>query len=151
MLIQSKQRQNRNRPQCEINMVPYLDVMLVLLIVFMITAPVIQSGIAINLPKANETKSLPTSKDQFISVSIDRVSHYFLALGRSAPEEGPLTLSDVVAKLQAHATQKQLSPQEISIQIKGDHTIPYQTIVTTLESLYRASYSNIALMTEKSS
>ena len=73
-------RHSKRKPMAEINVVPYIDVMLVLLIIFMITAPLIQQGVDIDLPQAN-AETLPDEADDPLVVTVDAQGQYFLDIG----------------------------------------------------------------------
>ena len=83
----------RKKPLSEINVVPYIDVMLVLLVIFMITAPLLTQGIQVNLPQASAT-SLPADKDMPIVVSVDQRGLYYLNVAKHPKQPLNATATD---------------------------------------------------------
>lgn len=79
-------QRKRRRPVAEINVVPYIDVMLVLLIIFMVTAPIVSQGVKVELPQGN-AESLPPDSKPPIVASIDAAGQYFLNIGSSSNSE----------------------------------------------------------------
>ena len=73
-------RRNKRKPMSDINVVPYIDVMLVLLIVFMVTAPLLVQGVQVDLPQAS-TEPVPQTDDDPIVVSVDKAGKYYVTLG----------------------------------------------------------------------
>src|SRR3990167_5200881 len=92
-----KSRQNR-RPIAEINVVPYIDVMLVLLVIFMITAPVLTQGVSVDLPKA-VAEAVQTGDREPLIISVNAAGDYFLNVSNT-PEQ-PLTPHDLQLKVAA--------------------------------------------------
>lgn len=123
-----------NRYLAEINMTPMIDVMLVLLVIFMITAPLLTTGINVDLPET-KAKSLPQAKDPII-VSINSRGEIFIGNSKTTYE----TLIDQL---------KTVSDTNISttIYIKGDKNIKYDTIVKVIGIINRAGFSKVSLVT----
>ena len=123
-----------NKYLAEINMTPMIDVMLVLLVIFMITAPLLTTGINVDLPET-KAKSLPQSKDPII-VSINARGEIFIGNSKTTSE----TLVD---QLKA-ASESNVST---TIYIKGDKNIKYDTIVKVIGIINRAGFSKVSLVT----
>src|SRR3989338_7068262 len=98
----------RRGPLAEINVVPYIDVMLVLLVIFMITAPLLSQGVTVNLPKAS-AKVLPPKAVEPIVVSVNREGQYFLNI--SSHSASPLALSDIEDHVAAELSQAKTAHQ----------------------------------------
>ena len=135
----------RRRPMAEINVVPYIDVMLVLLVIFMITAPLLTQGVKVDLPKAS-AQSLPPDQ-QPIVVSVDAQGNYYLNIS-STPNQpiDPITLSNrVAAELQA-ATQQ---GQSRNVMVKGDEHVDYGKVVSAMVLLQQAGAPSVGLITDQ--
>ena len=111
----------------EINVVPYIDVMLVLLIIFMVTAPLLNLGVDIQLPQSN-AKSIQEKKDPVI-VSVDREGHLFLTIEGSKNQA--VTSAELVAKVGAYVRNN----PKVAVFVAGDGNAPYQTIYSVLTDL----------------
>lgn len=144
-MFHNKSRHQRHRgPLAEINVVPYIDVMLVLLVIFMVTTPLLSQGIKVNLPKA-QAQTISQSQAPLI-VSVDAESHFYLntALNpKMALDETQLNQA-VRQQLQLAAQKK----QQRQVFIKGDKQVNYGTVVSTMVLLQKAGAINIGLITE---
>jgi len=125
----------------EINVVPYIDVMLVLLIIFMITAPLIQQGVEIDLPQAN-AETLPDEADDPLVVTVDAKGQYFLDIGDNTNE--PISNEEMQIKVAAVLRNKPKTP----VMIRGDKNVPYGDVVNAMTSLQGAGVPSIGLMTD---
>ena len=117
-------RRHRRKLKSEINVVPYIDVMLVLLVIFMVTAPLLTLGVDVNLPQS-AAKAVATS-DKPLLVEIDAQGNYALTLPGAEPE--PLALSALVAKIAGVAAQN----PHVTVLVGADQSVPYQTVYDTL-------------------
>lgn len=131
----------KRRPMSDINVVPYIDVMLVLLIIFMITAPLLQQGVEIDLPQA-AAKPLPPDQLEPVVVSIDKNGKFYLDIGDepSKPIDAQLLVNRVAAV-------KQLKPA-IPVLVRGDRDVGYGRVVDVMVLLQRAGIEKVGLMTE---
>lgn len=120
----------------EINMTPLVDVMLVLLIIFMITAPVLKHAVNIDLPKASQQPL--QIKPQTVALSIQADGTYLL--DNVAVDDA--TLATQLAQLQQQATQAQL-------QIHGDKAVPYERVARAMAMAQRAGWTNMAFVTDR--
>jgi biopolymer transport protein TolR len=118
----------------EINMIPFIDIVLVLLIIFMVTAPVIQSGIDVNVPKTQVVRELAEEK---LIVSIDKEQKLYL-------QNDAVNVNELADKIRA----KLLDPTRQSVYLRADQSVPFQTVATVLESLTRAGIVNISIVTQ---
>ncbi len=125
----------------EINVVPYIDVMLVLLIIFMVTVPLIQQGVEVDLPRAS-TKTIESSEapDPFI-VTIDRQGSVTVNKGPAANQ----VLTPVALVEQVNLIMRQGQPE---VYVRGDRSAQYGDIVTTMVLLQNAGAENIGLITQ---
>ncbi|WP_133470643.1 protein TolR [Paraglaciecola marina] len=130
----------RRRPVSEINVVPYIDVMLVLLIIFMVTAPLITQGVKVDLPKA-DSQPLDEEAKPPIVASVDAQGQYFLNVGDTQDE--PMSAVDLATLV---AAQLQVEP-DIPVVVRGDGAVPYSEVVQLMVLLQRAGAPSVGLMT----
>jgi biopolymer transport protein TolR len=131
-------RRRKRKLKADINVVPYIDVMLVLLIIFMVTAPLLNLGVDIELPQAN-ARPLETERDPVI-VEITADGRYFLTLEGARPEE--IDEATLLAKVSAFVRQ---NPQ-VPVLIAGDRRLDYGTIMQSLAMLQQAGVPRVGLM-----
>ncbi len=133
-------RGKRRRAMADINVVPYIDVMLVLLIIFMVTAPLLNLGVDIELPKSN-AKSLDQKTDPVL-VSVDDKGTMYLTLGAAPREE--IDAQTLVTKVAAFVRQNPTVP----VLIGGDHRVDYGRIYDTMVLLQQAGAPRVGLMSQ---
>lgn len=136
----SRPRRGR-RTVAEINVVPYIDVMLVLLVIFMITAPMLQQGIEVETPKA-ASKTLPSSKEPPVVVSVDADGRLYLNIADNP--RAAQTPEDVQARV---AAWHRLKP-EVPVLVKGDARVPYQKVIEAMALVKNAGVDTVGLVTE---
>lgn len=129
----------RNKQMAEINVVPYIDVMLVLLVIFMITAPLLSQGVDVNLPAAR-AKMLTQNKEPII-VSIDRSGNYYLNIA-ALP-------SAIIAQdsLENRITSELKQDPKRQVLVKGDKEVDYGKVVSAMVLLQRAGAESVGLIT----
>ncbi|MDF2177200.1 protein TolR [Aliiglaciecola sp. CAU 1673] len=131
----------RRRPVSEINVVPYIDVMLVLLIIFMVTAPLITQGVNVQLPKAS-SEPLPQDSKLPLVASVDAEGRYFLNVGDT--QDKPMSAADLATLVAAHMQVDPKTP----VVVKGDGRVPYNEVVQLMVLLQKAGVPSVGLMTE---
>jgi biopolymer transport protein TolR len=132
----------RRKPVSEINVVPYLDVMLVLLVVFMITAPMLVQGVNVELPDADAKPIELSQKDEMVIVSIDDKGTFYLNVGGDAKRpKSKEQVTDIVSKIVKEKPKT-------TVLIEGDSRVPYGIVVTIMASLQKAGVPNVGLITE---
>jgi biopolymer transport protein TolR len=125
----------RFRPMAEINVTPMVDVMLVLLVIFMVTAPLLTAGVQVDLPK---TSAAPLKgEDQPLSVTVD-------AHGKIWIQETEVQLDELAPRLKAITAQK----PETRIFVRGDKAIDYGRVMEVMGTLGAAGFAKVALVTE---
>ena len=131
----------KRRLMSEINVVPYIDVMLVLLIIFRITAPLLTQGINVELPKAT-ANPIENQKDEPLVLSIDRDGRFYLNIGDNveAPVEDSAVLERVSAVLRRNA--------DTPVLVKGDQSVPYGRVVLGAALLQQAGAAKIGFLTD---
>lgn len=132
----------RRKLMSEINVVPYIDVMLVLLIIFMVTAPLLQQGIQVELPKTSN-EPLPSNSDEPIILSVNADGDFFLNIAEDA--EQAISLQQVERIVKTVLKQK----PEASVFVRGDNRIKYGVVVNAMSILRQAGAPNVGLITEQ--
>ncbi len=131
----------KRKPMAEINVVPYIDVMLVLLVVFMVTAPLLMQGVKVALPQA-PSSPMDNKEDEPLIVSVKTDGSFYLNLGADQKSAKPLTqIIDTVAKI---LRQKPQTP----VLVWGDASVPYGEVVTLMTHLQSAGAESVGLVTE---
>ena len=125
----------RRRPLAEINVTPFVDVMLVLLIIFMVTAPLLTVGVPVDLPKTDANPI--TGQDEPLVVSVNSAGDVYL-------QETKIDLNDLVPRLQAITTNK----PETRIFVRGDKSVNYGRIVEVMGTISAAGFTHVALIAE---
>ncbi|MFY8272603.1 protein TolR [Pseudoalteromonas sp. SSDWG2] len=135
-------QRKKRRAVAEINVVPYIDVMLVLLIIFMATAPLITHGVKVQLPKMETSELIETKDAPPIIASIDADGKYYVSVG--ADPEAPMEAVDVAAVIKLKLEQNPETP----VMIKGSGQVSYQEVLRLMDFLQRAGVPEVGLMTE---
>ena len=131
----------KRRAIADINVVPYIDVMLVLLIIFMVTAPLLKQGVDVDLPNA-PANPLDVNSPEPIVVSVDRKGAMFLNI---ASESDAQIDAVTLVKLVKAALQKEPKRR---VMVRGDRNGPYQNVVSTLVLLQQADVGSVGLVTD---
>jgi biopolymer transport protein TolR len=118
----------------DINVTPLVDVVLVLLIIFMVTAPVLQSGIEVNVPKTRTVKEVTEER---LVISINKQQRVFLG-------NDPININDIKSKLR----QKIRDPQHQSIYIRADEDVPFGAFATVMDAIKGAGITNVSIVTQ---
>lgn len=132
-------RRHKHR-MADINVVPYIDVMLVLLIIFMITSPLLIEGVNVNLPQASQSQrdELPPDKSDLIVVSIDGRGQVFLQ-NETEPVEAMTLIQRVRGLIQRNPAAK--------VVVKGDKQVLYGRVIDVIDVLKQAGVPQVALIT----
>ena len=138
----SNKKAGRRRPMGEINVVPYIDVTLVLLIIFMITTPMLQTGVEVDLPKAQAAMVDQKEDIPPLVISIQRQGNYFINI--HGQQDEPVTREEIYSRVVAVLRDK---PQT-QVLINADKSVDYGTVVTTMASLKNAGVPSVGLMTK---
>ena len=126
----------------EINVVPYIDVMLVLLIIFMITAPIVQQGVEIDLPQA-AAKTMSPDEAEPVVVSVDKKGDFYLDIG-----DEPDKPIDAMLMVNRVAAVRQLKPN-IPVLVRGDSNVSYGKVIEVMVLLQKAGVEKVGLMTDQ--
>lgn len=131
---------SKRKPMAEINVVPYIDVMLVLLVIFMITAPLLTQGVSVDLPQAT-AEPLSKDADEPLIVSVDVNGNYYLNVGDDP--DAAIDADKMVTLVAAVLRHKPGTP----VMIKGDRNVLYEKVVTAMTFLQNAGVPSVGLIT----
>ncbi len=131
-----RRARRRSVPMAEINVTPFVDVMLVLLIIFMVAAPLMTVGVPVELPKTNAS-ALPTDAEEPLTVTI-------AATGTITIQTTETPADQLVPKLRAIASERSSD----RIYLRADGSIPYEAVVQVMAALNQGGFSNIGLVTD---
>ena len=132
----------KRRAVSEINVVPYIDVMLVLLIIFMITAPIVQQGVEVELPKLSANSLQPDQQEPVI-LTVSKTGEYYLNVGDNLKK--PVTDDVVIQRVTLVLKQKPQTP----VLVRGDKNVDYGAVTTAMVLLQSAGVEKVGLMTEQ--
>jgi biopolymer transport protein TolR len=128
---------NKGRTQSslsDINITPFVDVVLVLLVMFMVTAPILQSGIEVDLPK---TKTVKQITEERLVITIDKDQRVFLG-------NDPININEIAARLH----EKIRDPQGQSIFIRSDESVPFGAFATVMDAVKQTGITNVSIVTQ---
>ena len=131
----------RRRSISEINVVPYIDVMLVLLIIFMVTAPLLKQGVDVDLPTA-PANPLDVDSPEPIVITVDRAGLMYLNI--AVDPDADISGESLVRQVRAALVKQPKRP----VMVRGDANGPYQNVVGTLVLLQQANVESVGLVTE---
>lgn len=131
----------RRKPMSEINVVPYIDVMLVLLVIFMVTAPLMTQGIKVDLPEAASGPLEVDDDEPMLVVSVKGDGTYYMNVG---VEEEPVPLPELADK----ASRVIAARPDIKVLVEGDKNLAYGVIVDLMQTLQTAGARSVGLITE---
>lgn len=129
------------KPMSEMNVVPYIDVMLVLLVIFMITAPLINQGINVELPAAN-SDAIDLKKQEPIVITVQKDGSYYMDVGEF--DKKAASLAEVESVLGKIIRNKPQTP----VLVSGDKDVKYAAVIDLMASLQKSGVINLALLTE---
>lgn len=136
-----KKTKQKRRLVAEINVVPYIDVMLVLLIVFMVTAPLLMQGVKVDLPQS-PAEPLDNKDDEPLIVSVKADGSYYLDLGNGKNKQEPL--ASIVEKVRKVMSAKPKTP----VLVWGDEKVNYGVVVSLMTELQGAGAPSVGLVTD---
>ena len=139
-----RNRRARRGAIAEMNVVPYIDVMLVLLVIFMITAPLLSQGVKVDMPKA-QAKSISTQDSLPIIVSVDQDGHYYLNVNQHPNQS--VSLQTIMTRVAAEVQLGKRQGKDRQVYVKGDQHVDYGTAVQAMVQLQKAGVEHVGLMT----
>ncbi|MDH5179731.1 MAG: protein TolR [Gammaproteobacteria bacterium] len=125
----------------EINVVPYIDVMLVLLVIFMVTAPLLAEGVKVDLPEIS-SKPMRQMEQEPLILTVDKQGLYYLNVGENP--QNPIDEDTLVARVAAVKRHR----NQAEVLVRGDQTVAYGRVVNAMALLQKAGVENIGLVTE---
>ncbi|MBK0329194.1 protein TolR [Rhodobacteraceae bacterium F11138] len=128
--------QGRTRPMAEINVTPFVDVMLVLLIIFMVAAPLLTVGVPVELPKT-AANALPAASEEPLTVTIT-------ATGEIQIQTTPTERGELIGKLRAIAAERDTD----RVFLRADGSIPYESVMQVMGAMNAGGFSNVGLVTD---
>lgn len=140
-------KNRRSNPMSEINVVPYIDVMLVLLVIFMITAPILTQGVTVDLPKA-ASASLKAADREPVIVSVNREGDLFLNLHTNPGL--PIDPQALIVRVAAELELAHQSGQALNVLVKGDQGVSYGKVIAAMSLLKQAGAEQVGLLTDSS-
>jgi len=139
---------NKHALKAEMNVVPYIDVMLVLLVIFMVTAPMLTQGVKVELPKV-ASEALPTdSQQQILTLSVQADGGYYWNLGSELNTEQQTDSIVGLEEMTAQVTQIIAERGDTQVYIRADQAADYATVVAGIAALQKGGVSNLGLITE---
>ncbi len=139
--MQSARTRVRTRPKAEINVVPYIDVMLVLLAIFIATAPVVMQGVTVDLPQA-EAETMNEDQKTPIIATVDKVGQYYVTIDTNNVKMGSL---DELTAYVASELQKDVTRPVV---VQGDAQVPYDNVIQLMNALKKSGVKSVGLVTE---
>jgi biopolymer transport protein TolR len=145
---------NRRKPVAEMNVVPYIDVMLVLLVIFMVTAPMLNQGVKVDLPKVS-TEVLPQDNNaRVLTVSIKADRSYYWNMGEEVQteqtrnSESAVSLDKLVGAVRGILAENSRQGKKVQVYVRGDKAVDYGAVMAVMGGLQQAGVGNVGLITE---
>ncbi len=143
---------NRRKPVAEMNVVPYIDVMLVLLVIFMVTAPMLNQGVKVELPQVS-SEVLPQDNNAVIlTVSIKADKSYYWTTGTEVDvetqDETAVTLDGMVQAATAVLAANKAQGKMVQVYVRADKSVDYGTVMHAMGGLQQAGVTDVGLITE---
>ncbi|APX12102.1 protein TolR [Tateyamaria omphalii] len=131
-----RRKRSRARPMSEINVTPFVDVMLVLLIIFMVAAPLLTVGVPVNLPET-AANALPTDQEEPLTITVT-------ATGEIQIQTTAVARDELIGRLRAIATERDSD----QVFLRADGAVPYEQVMQVMGALNAGGFSNIGLVTD---
>ncbi|PTU72776.1 protein TolR [Pseudomonas mangrovi] len=145
---------NKRKPVAEMNVVPYIDVMLVLLVIFMVTAPMLNQGVKVDLPKVS-SEVLPQDNDsRVLTVSIKADKTYYWNMGEEVDvdqgkeSESAVSLEQLVGAVNGIMAENSRQGKKVQVFVRGDKAVDYGSVMAVMGGLQQAGVGNVGLITE---
>ena len=136
-----RHKRTRKKPMSEINVVPYIDVMLVLLVIFMVTTPLLTQGVAVELPQAS-SQPVPDLNKEPLIVTVDVDGNYYVSIGDE--QDKPIDHELLVQRVAAVMQYKPGTP----VLVRGDAQVSYGKVVVAMALIQKAGAPSVGLLTE---
>jgi biopolymer transport protein TolR len=141
-------RRQKRRPVAEMNVVPYIDVMLVLLVIFMVTAPMLNQGVKVDLPQVASEVLPSDSNQQVLTLSVLADGTYYWNLGETVDTETPSETAISLEEMTDGVAKIMRARPDTLVYIRGDRDVNYGIVVTAMAALQQSGVPNVGLITE---
>lgn len=145
---------HKRKPVAEMNVVPYIDVMLVLLVIFMVTAPMLNQGVKVDLPKVS-SEALPQDNDsRVLTISIKADKSYYWNMGsevdtdQGKTSKSAVSLDELVRAATAIMAENSSQGKKVQVFVRGDKSVDYGAVMAVMGGLQKAGVGNVGLITE---
>jgi len=138
----------------DINVVPYIDVMLVLLVIFMVTAPMLNQGVPVELPKVSSDVLPQDNNARVLTVSIKADRTYYWNMGeevqteQTRQSEAAVSLDKLVAAVRGILAENSRQGKKVQVYVRGDKAVDYGAVMAVMGGLQQAGVANVGLITE---
>jgi len=145
---------NRRKPVAEMNVVPYIAVMLVLLVIFMVTAPMLTQGVPVELPKVSSDVLPQDNNARVLTVSIKADRTYYWNMGeevqteQTRQSEAAVSLDKLVAAVRGILAENSRQGKKVQVYVRGDKAVDYGAVMAVMGGLQQAGVANVGLITE---
>jgi biopolymer transport protein TolR len=145
---------NRRKPVSEMNVVPYIDVMLVLLVIFMVTAPMLNQGVKVDLPQVSSEVLPQDNNARVLTISIKADKSYYWNMGEEVqPDQGKssesaVSLDSLVGAVKGIMAENSRQGKKVQVYVRGDKTVDYGSVMAVMGGLQQAGVGNVGLITE---
>ena len=143
---------NRRKPVAEMNVVPYIDVMLVLLVIFMVTAPMLNQGVKVDLPKVSSEVLPQDNNAQVLTISIKADKSYYWNMGSEVDvdtvQDRAMTLDEMTRAVTGILAESRRQGKQVQVFVRGDKAVDYGTVMLAMSGLQQADVGNVGLITE---
>jgi biopolymer transport protein TolR len=146
--MQVQGRRHKRKPVAEMNVVPYIDVMLVLLVIFMVTAPMLNQGVKVDLPQVASEVLPSDSNQQVLTLSVLADGTYYWNLGATVDTENQTDSAISLEQMAEGVTKIIRARPDTLVYIRGDRAVNYGVVVTAMAALQQADVPNVGLITE---
>lgn len=146
--MQHRGRRQKRKPVAEMNVVPYIDVMLVLLVIFMVTAPMLNQGVKVDLPQVSSEILPSDTNQQVLTLSVLADGTYYWNLGDTVDTESQTDAAVSLEEMTDGVTKIMRARPDTLVYIRGDREVNYGVVVTAMASLQEAGVPNVGLITE---
>lgn len=146
--MQGQGRRHKRKPVAEMNVVPYIDVMLVLLVIFMVTAPMLNQGVKVDLPQVASEVLPSDTNQQVLTLSVLADGTYYWNLGETVDTENQTDSAISLEQMADGVTKIIRARPDTLVYIRGDRAVNYGVVVTAMAALQQAGVPNVGLITE---
>ncbi|NLK85168.1 MAG: protein TolR [Aeromonadales bacterium] len=139
--MQTARSRSRSRPKAEINVVPYIDVMLVLLVIFIATAPVVMQGVTVDLPQA-QAETMNADEKTPIIATVDKVGQFYVSIDSNSVKMGNLD------ELTSYVSSQLQKDPDRPVVVQGDAQVAYDNVIQLMNALKNGGVKSVGLVTE---